>query len=89
MTWRLQVSPEFKRDYRKRCAKDAAFRKAVDKKVAQIRENLLHYKPLRKPLHGLRRVHVMGAFVIVFEPLQGEQVVRLMRLAHHDEAYGI
>lgn len=89
MTWRLEVSPEFKRDYRKRCGKDADFRLAVDKKATQIRENPLHYKPLRQPLHRLRRVHVMGSFVIVFEPLAKRQVVRLLRLAHHDEAYGI
>ena len=89
MTWGLQVSPEFKRDYRKRCAKDSAFREAVDKKVAQIRENPIRYKPLRQPLYGLRRVHVKGSFVIVFEPIEDTYVVRLMRLAHHDEAYGI
>lgn len=89
MTWPLEVSPEFRRDYRKRCAKDAASKDAVDKKVAQVRENPLHYKPLRKPLQGLRRVHVMGSFVIVFEPVKKRHVVRLLRLAHHDEAYGI
>lgn len=89
MTWALEASPEFKRDYRKRCSKDAGFRQAVDQKVSQIRENPLHYKPLRKPLQGLRRVHVMGSFVIVFEPVEKRHVVRLMRLAHHDEAYGI
>lgn len=89
MTWALQVSAEFKRDYRKRCAKDAAFREAVNKKVAQILENPMHHRPLRQPLHGFRRVHVMGSFVIVFEPMEADQAVRLMRLAHHDEAYGI
>lgn len=89
MTWSIEVSPEFKRDYRKRCAKDAAFKDAVDKKVAPVRENPLHYKPLRKPLQGLRRVHVMGSFVIVFEPIKKRHLVRLLRLAHHDEAYGI
>jgi mRNA-degrading endonuclease RelE of RelBE toxin-antitoxin system len=89
LTWGLEVSPDFKRDYRRRCAKDAAFRDAVDKKVAQLRENPLHYKPLRKPLQGLRRVHVMGSFVIVFEPIRDREVVRLLRLAHHDEAYGL
>ena len=89
MTWALEVSAEFKRDYRKRCAKDKAFREAVNKKIEQVRENPLHYKPLRKPLQGLRRVHVMGSFVIVFEPMESRQIVRLIRLAHHDEAYGI
>lgn len=86
--WRLQVSPDFKRDYRKRCAKNKAFKEAVDAKVAQIQEDPLRFKPLRKPLHGLWRVHVMGSFVLIYEPLKDDGVVRLLRLAHHDDAYG-
>lgn len=89
MAWTLQVSPEFESDYRKLCAKNAAFRSAVDKKVAQILSTPLHYKPLRAPLQGARRVHVGGSYVLLFEPLKRGAIVRLLRLAHHDEAYGI
>jgi YafQ family addiction module toxin component len=89
MAWSLEVSPEFERDYRKLCAKNAGFRAAVDKKVDQILEQPLHYKPLRAPLQGVRRVHVAGSFVLLFEPDERRHVVRLLRLAHHDEAYGL
>lgn len=87
MAWRLEVSPEFERDYRRRCKKDAVLRRAVDKKVAQILEQPLHYKPLRGPLKGVRRVHVANSFVLLFEPSEQRSTVRLLRLAHHDEAY--
>jgi mRNA-degrading endonuclease RelE of RelBE toxin-antitoxin system len=89
VSWQLEVSPDFERDYRKLCAGNAGFRHAVDGKVIQIREDPLHYKPLRAPLQGVRRVHVAGAFVLLFEPVPARHVVRLLRLAHHDEAYGI
>lgn len=89
MTWALEVSPEFEGDYRKLCAKNVGFRTAVDKKVTQILQNPLHYKPLRAPLQGVRRVHVAGSFVLLFEPDPRRTVARLLRLAHHDEAYGI
>jgi YafQ family addiction module toxin component len=89
VAWTLEVSPEFERDYRKLCAKNAGFRSAVDKKIAQLVEAPLHYEPLRAPLQGLRRVHVAGSFVILFEPAEKRTVVRLLRLAHHDEAYGL
>ena len=89
MSWELEVSPEFERDYRKLCGRNAAFKHAVDSKVAQILENPLHYKPLRAPLHGVRRVDVGGSFVLMFEPVHRRQTVRLLRLAHHDEAYGV
>lgn len=89
MAWALEVSPEFEQDYRKRCAKNVAFRAAVDRKVAQILLDPTRYKPLRGPLKGVRRVHVGGSFVLLFEPDDRRRVVRLLRLAHHDEAYGL
>ncbi|MHB1867261.1 MAG: type II toxin-antitoxin system RelE family toxin [Thermoplasmata archaeon] len=89
MIWELEVSPEFERDYRKLCGRNAGLRRAVEAKIAQLRQAPLHYKPLRPPLSGVRRVHVGGSFVLLFEPDVGHAVVRLLRLAHHDEAYGI
>jgi len=85
----MEVSPEFERDYRKLCAKNAGLRRSVDRKVAQVIQNPLHYKPLKAPLQGVRRVHVEGSFVLLFEPDGSREVVRFIRLAHHDEAYGI
>ena len=88
MTGSLEVSPEFEDDYRRTCGRNAGLRRAVDAKVAQVLTNPLHYKPLRAPLHGVRRVHV-GAFVLLYEPEEKRHAVRFLRLAHHDEAYGI
>ncbi len=88
MAWSLAVSPEFERDYRKLCGRNTAFRGAVEKKVAQILLDPLRYKPLRAPLQGVRRVHVGGSFVLLFEPDSKRSVVKLLRSAHHDDAYG-
>lgn len=87
--WALEVSDRFEADYRKLCARNKAFKEAVNKKVKQIQTQPLHYKPLRAPLQGVRRVHIQGSYVLLFEPLANRQVIRLLRLAHHDEAYGI
>ena len=89
MTWALAVSSEFEEDYRKLCGRNAGFRRAVDKKVAQILEAPLHYKPLRAPLQGVRRAHVGGSYVLLFEPDEARDLVRFIRLAHHDVVYGI
>ena len=88
MEWRLEVSPAFEKDFRDHCAKNAKFRRAVVRKVEQIRLHPTHYKPLRAPLQGVRRVHVASSFVLLFEPDERRRVVLLLRLAHHDEAYG-
>jgi mRNA-degrading endonuclease RelE of RelBE toxin-antitoxin system len=87
VTWSLEVSPEFEEDYRKLCGRNAAVKRAVDAKVVQILLAPLHYKPLRRPLQGIRRAHVAGAYVLLFEPILRSGAVRFLRLAHHDEAY--
>lgn len=89
MDWSLEAAPEFERAYRKLCGRNAALRQALDKKVEQIRQQPLHYKPLRAPLAGLRRVHIFGSYVLTFEADEARGAVRLVDLAHHDEAYGI
>lgn len=89
MAWALEWSPDFARDYRKFCGRNRGLKRAVDKKVEQVLENPLHYKPLRAPLEGLRRVQVGGSYVLLFKPEAKRQTVRLIRLAHHDEAYMI
>lgn len=88
MAWSLEISPQFELDYRKLCAKNAALLRAVDKKVAQILLQPARYKPLRAPLAGVRRLHVASSFVILFEAAERTQAMRLLRLAHHEEAYG-
>jgi mRNA-degrading endonuclease RelE of RelBE toxin-antitoxin system len=88
LSCKLENSPECERDYRKLCGRNPAFKQAVDSKVTQIRAYPLPYKPLRAPLQGVRRVHVGGSFVLLFEPVRTRQTVCLLRLAHHDEAYG-
>ncbi len=59
---------------------------AVSKKVEQILTDPQQFKPLKHPLEGLRRVHV-GSFVLIYEILEDLQIVRILKYAHHDEAY--
>ena len=62
------------------------FKKHIDKKLNQILDDPLIYKPLRKPLAGYRRVQV-GSYVITYR-IEGKTVI-FTRLAHHDEIYGL
>lgn len=90
MAYSLEASPEFGADYKKLCSRNAAFKRITDAKIAQIAETAEdspdHYKPLKAPLAGKRRVHV-GSFVLLFEILEKKRVVRLLRLEHHDSVY--
>lgn len=88
MTYSLETKPEFDGDYAKRCRKNKGFRRAVDKKIQQIIETPLHYKPLQWPMEGFRRVHIMGSFVLTYNVEENLKKVVLFSLKPHDEAYG-
>ena len=60
---------------------------ALGKAINKVLTNPEHFKPLRFPLQNTRRVHVLGPFVLVYE-IKGNSV-RLLRFAHHDEAYKV
>ncbi|NUN11793.1 type II toxin-antitoxin system mRNA interferase toxin, RelE/StbE family [Candidatus Micrarchaeota archaeon] len=87
----VEVSDEFAENYSHFCSKNASFKKAVDDKIEQLKLVLSdypnHFKPLRGPLKGFRRVHVFSSFVIIFQFFEKEKIIRLISLAHHDKAY--
>ncbi len=84
---KIDVSP-IKETLRKTKKKDPALFKAVQKKINQIAElnaeEIQHFKNLRKPLNGYKRVHVKN-HVPMFK-LVGNTII-FGRFAHHDEAY--
>jgi len=88
LTYSLETKQEFDGDYAKRCRKNEGFRRTVDKKIQQIIENPLHYNPLQWPMGGLRRVHIMGSFVLTYKVEENLKKVVLFSLKPHDEAYG-
>ncbi len=59
---------------------------ALRNKISEILENPHHYKPLGNVMHGTRRVHIGGCFVLVYEIVE-PSTVNLLSFTHHDEAY--
>lgn len=53
----------------------------------EILQNPEHYKPLRHDLHGLRRVHIMGPFVLLFKIEETTKIVKFIDFDHHDKIY--
>ena len=56
----------------------------IQNKISEIIKNPEHYKPLRNILSGYRRAHI-GSFVIIFKIK--ENIVKIISLDHHDNAY--
>lgn len=72
--------------FKKYLRKDPLQKEAVLKKIEQILNNPRQYKPLKWPQAGERRVHI-GSFVLTFEIIEEEKVVRLLDYDHHDKIY--
>jgi YafQ family addiction module toxin component len=61
--------------------------KAINKKLPQILTNPYRFKPLRNKMSGVRRVHIMKSFVLTFEIIEKDRVVRFLDYDHHDNIY--
>lgn len=87
MPYALEYCPECKKEVKKLCRNNGPLREALEKKVGQILSAPYHFKPLKKPLHNQRRVHILNCFVLTYEILEGQKSVRLLKFSHHDKAY--
>ena len=83
--YELERGERFEKDIKKLLKNNKPLVEALKKAIGRILRNPEHFKPLHAPLQNTRRVHVLGSFVLVYE-VKGN-VVKLLRFAHHDEAY--
>jgi len=82
----LEIEQEVYRTFKKLAKKDPKQLESTKKKIDQILNDPLQFKPSRHPLEGLWRVHV-GSFVLIYEVRENLKAVRLLEYKHHDEAY--
>lgn len=78
------ISPKLDEQLRKIKKRDFNLFNKVQKKIEQVLENPDHYKPMKNPLQGIRRVQI-GSFIL-FYIIEGN-TVRFLSVYHHDEAY--
>mgnify|MGYP006273414619 CR=1 FL=1 len=86
MTYAFEISDKLDKTLTKVSKKDKGLLKSIKKKIDEICLNPKHYKPLRKPMQNLRRVHI-GSFVLVYEILEDEEIIRFLTFKHHDKVY--
>jgi len=82
----LEIKPTADRKFKKLAKKDQDQLRRIRNKIQQILENPHHFKPLRRPIEGLRRVH-LGSFFLVFEIDEESKTVTILDYEHHDSVY--
>ena len=85
--YNLLISEDADTTMKKMFRKNAKMQEIIRKKVKQIAEDPYRFKPLHAPLQNKRRVHIAGCFVLIYDIVESEKIVRIIKFAHHDQAY--
>jgi len=86
MTYELEISEKLQRIFEKLKRKDKVRADILKRKIKEILENPFIGKPLTGDMVGIRRVHIRP-FVLSYEILEKENIVRLLDYDHHDNVY--
>ncbi len=81
------IEEGLERTLKKLYKKDKKTYEAILKKIIEVSKNPHRYKPLRYSMKGLRRIHVQKSFVLIFEIVEPEKIVKFIGFKHHDKAY--
>ncbi|WP_157860386.1 type II toxin-antitoxin system RelE family toxin [Methanosarcina acetivorans] len=87
MPYDLFILPSCKKEIDKACKNNTLLKESLSKKIQEICESPFHYKPLRNELHGMRRVHILKSFVLIFNVDENKKSVTLVSFSHYDTAY--
>ncbi len=83
----LEVRESVDRIFSKLAKKNPKKMRIIEKKIKQICEKPLYFKPLRAPMQHLRRVHVDKSFVLTYSVNEKNKVVIIEDYDHHDKIY--
>lgn len=86
MSYELVIPEHLDRIFYKLSRKDKLQFEILTKKIQEILENPKIGKPLTANMVGQWRVHIRH-FVLTYEIVESEKIVKLLDYAHHDNVY--
>ncbi len=86
MSYKLEIPETLDKIFVKLSKKDKLQFEILSRKIKEILDNPDIGKPLTSNMSGQRRVHIRH-FVLTYEILEHEKVVRLLDYDHHDNIY--
>jgi len=87
MTYNLEIPEHLDKLFYKISKKDNLQFEILSRKIKEILEDPYRFKPLTGNMAGQRRVHIRH-FVLTYEILENEKIVRLLDYDHHDSIHG-
>ena len=86
MAYQVEISDQLDRIFTKLSKKDKLQFEILSRKIKEITENPKIGKPLTANMVGQRRVHIRN-FVLIYEVIENDKIIRLLDYAHHDSVY--
>lgn len=86
MTYELEASKQLLKKFDKVRKKDSVQAEILKRKINEILENPNIGEPLTGDMAGQRSVHVRH-FVLTYEVLENQKIVRLLDYEHYDNIY--
>jgi len=87
-SYRPEKAQTFDDSFRRLTKKDKVLAERIKRKIRDICEYPERGEPLSGNLAGKWSIHVADHYVILYEVIHEERVVRLLSVHHHDYAYG-
>lgn len=87
MNYKLEVPENLDKVFAKLSKKDKKLLEIINNKIKHILENPYQSKPLRNEMAGIRRVHIRKSFVLTYEIIESEKIVRILDYDHHDKIF--
>ena len=84
MNYKLDVLENVERIFQRLSTKDKRSLEIINEKVKHILENPYQFKPLRGNMAGIRRVHIGKSFVLIYEIIESEKLIRILDYDHQD-----
>jgi len=86
MTYTVVPNTDVEATFRKMGKKDSVRFEQLLKKLRELGENPEIGIPLRRPMQGLRRLHI-GHYVLTYKMDKKKMQITLVDYSHHDDVY--
>ena len=85
----FELNKQLKKKIEKLKLKEPIMYSSLLKKIKQIvsSSDIHHYKNLKSPLQRFKRVHINRSFVLIFEYIEKEDLIKFEDFNHHDIIY--
>jgi YafQ family addiction module toxin component len=87
LVYSLELREHVEKIFEKIAKRDQEQENAIKNKIKQILDDPFRFKPLKRPMQGKWRVHILKSFVLTYSIDEKEKKITIEDYDHHDNVY--